>query len=104
MNISRYSSLAALILILLACVLSTALGYGWHQLKLSEANQHQHDRLQQRLTSTLQGALRDYLASGDPVRLASAEGARRQAINQLDHLDSPQTTPLRAELELRARR
>jgi methyl-accepting chemotaxis protein len=99
-NISRYSSLAALILILLACVLSTALGYGWHQLKLSEANQHQHDRLQQRLTSTLQGALRDYLASGDPVRLASAEGARRQAINQLDHLDSPQTTPLRVELEL----
>ena len=99
MNISRYSSLAALILLLLACVLATALGYGWRQLDRSESSQRQHERLELRLATTLQGALRDYLASGDPVRLASAEGARRLAIGQLEQMSGPSVETLKGQLD-----
>ncbi|KHA54428.1 chemotaxis protein, partial [Aeromonas hydrophila] len=64
-----------------------------------EQAQYQHERLQQRLTGTLQGTLRDYLASGDPLRLTEAEAVRKQALAQLTQQDVALTAQLRTLLE-----
>ncbi|KFN20539.1 methyl-accepting chemotaxis protein [Aeromonas bestiarum] len=99
MKIAHYASLSSLVLLLVAAVQAGALFHGWQQLNRAEQAQHQHERLQQRLTGTLQGTLRDYLASGDPLRLTEAEGVRKQALAQLAQQDEQLTTPLRALLE-----
>ncbi|MGY3894273.1 methyl-accepting chemotaxis protein [Aeromonas enterica] len=99
MKIAHYASLSSLILLLVAAVQAGALFHGWQQLSRAEQAQHQHERLQQRLTGTLQGTLRDYLASGDPLRLTEAEGVRKQALAQLTQQDAALTAPLRALLE-----
>nr|WP_276556182.1 methyl-accepting chemotaxis protein [Aeromonas piscicola] len=88
-----------MVLLLVAAVQAGALFHGWQQLNRAEQAQHQHERLQQRLTGTLQGTLRDYLASGDPLRLTEAEGVRKQALAQLAQQDEQLTAPLRALLE-----
>lgn len=72
MKIAHYASLSSLVLLLVAAVQAGALFHGWQQLNRAEQAQHQHERLQQRLTGTLQGTLRNYLASGDPLRLTEA--------------------------------
>ncbi|MCW0504489.1 methyl-accepting chemotaxis protein [Aeromonas piscicola] len=99
MKIAHYASLSSLVLLLVAAVQAGALFHGWQQLNRAEQAQHQHERLQQRLTGTLQGTLRDYLASGDPLRLTEAEGVRKQALAQLAQQDEQLTAPLRALLE-----
>ncbi|MGY3911282.1 methyl-accepting chemotaxis protein [Aeromonas piscicola] len=99
MKIAHYASLSSLVLLLVAAVQAGALFHGWQQLNRAEQAQHQHERLQQRLTGTLQGTLRDYLASGDPLRLTEAEGVRKQALTQLAQQDEQLTAPLRALLE-----
>ncbi|CAM3861494.1 methyl-accepting chemotaxis protein [Aeromonas bestiarum] len=99
MKIAHYASLSSLVLLLVAAVQAGALFHGWQQLNRAEQAQHQHERLQQRLTGTLQGTLRDYLASGDPLRLTEAEGVRKQALAQLAQQDAALTAPLRALLE-----
>lgn len=99
MKIAHYASLSSLVLLLVAAVQTGALFHGWQQLNRAEQAQHQHERLQQRLTGTLQGTLRDYLASGDPLRLTEAEGVRKQALAQLAQQDEQLTAPLRALLE-----
>jgi methyl-accepting chemotaxis protein len=98
-KIAHYASLSSLVLLLVAAVQAGALFHGWQQLNRAEQAQHQHERLQQRLTGTLQGTLRDYLASGDPLRLTEAEGVRKQALAQLAQQDEQLTAPLRALLE-----
>ncbi|WP_421160391.1 methyl-accepting chemotaxis protein [Aeromonas dhakensis] len=95
MKIAHYASLSSLALLLVAAVQVAALWHGWQQLNQAELAQHQHERLQQRLTGTLQGTLRDYLASGDPLRLTEAE----QALAQLSQQDEALTTSLRTLLE-----
>ena len=65
----------------------------------AEQAQYQHERLQQRLTGTLQGTLRDYLASGDPLRLTEVEAVRKQALAQLSQQDVALIAPLRTLLE-----
>ncbi|HCT2504990.1 TPA: HAMP domain-containing protein [Aeromonas dhakensis] len=99
MKIAHYASLSSLALLLVAAVQVAALWHGWQQLNQAELAQHQHERLQQRLTGTLQGTLRDYLASGDPLRLTEAEGVRKQALAQLSQQDEALTTSLRTLLE-----
>nr|WP_277606801.1 methyl-accepting chemotaxis protein [Aeromonas sp. MR7] len=88
-----------MVLLLVAAVQAGALFHGWQQLNRAEQAQHQHERLQQRLTGTLQGTLRDYLASGDPLRLTEAQALRKQALAQLAQQDAALTAPLRALLE-----
>ncbi|EKP0276739.1 HAMP domain-containing protein [Aeromonas bestiarum] len=99
MKIAHYASLSSLVLLLVAAVQAGALFHGWQQLNRAEQAQHQHERLQQRLTGTLQGTLRDYLASGDPLRLTEAQALRKQALAQLAQQDAALTAPLRALLE-----
>jgi methyl-accepting chemotaxis protein len=98
-KIAHYAALSSLVLLLVASVQVAALFHGWQQLDQAEQAQRQHDRLQQRLSGPLQGALRDYLASGDPLRLTEAQGVRRQALGQLPPQDDPLSAPLRALLE-----
>lgn len=99
MKIAHYASLSSLVLLLVAGVQVGALFHGWQQLDQAEQAQHQHERLQQRLTDTLQGTLRDYLSSGDPLRLAEAQTVRQLALGQLAQQDEQLTAPLRALLE-----
>ncbi|HHQ4568290.1 TPA: methyl-accepting chemotaxis protein, partial [Aeromonas hydrophila] len=99
MKIAHYASLSSLALLLVAAVQVGALWHGWQQLNQAEQAQYQHERLQQRLTGTLQGTLRDYLASGDPLRLTEAEAVRKQALAQLAQQDVALTAPLRSLLE-----
>ncbi|ENK6348787.1 HAMP domain-containing protein [Aeromonas hydrophila] len=99
MKIAHYASLSSLALLLVAAVQVGALWHGWQQLNQAEQAQYQHERLQQRLTGTLQGTLRDYLASGDPLRLTEAEAVRKQALAQLTQQDVALTAPLRTLLE-----
>ncbi|MFM5112570.1 methyl-accepting chemotaxis protein [Aeromonas hydrophila] len=99
MKIAHYASLSSLALLLVAAVQVGALWHGWQQLNQAEQAQYQHERLQQRLTGTLQGTLRDYLASGDPLRLTEAEAVRKQALAQLDQQDVALTASLRTLLE-----
>ena len=99
MKIAHYASLSSLALLLVAAVQVAALWHGWQQLNQAEQAQYQHERLQQRLTGTLQGTLRDYLASGDPLRLTEAEAVRKQALAQLAQQDVALTAPLRSLLE-----
>ncbi|HHO2175857.1 TPA: methyl-accepting chemotaxis protein, partial [Aeromonas hydrophila] len=99
MKIAHYASLSSLALLLVAAVQVGALWHGWQQLNQAEQAQYQHERLQQRLTDTLQGTLRDYLASGDPLRLTEAEAVRKQALAQLTQQDVALIAPLRTLLE-----
>ena len=99
MKIAHYASLSSLVLLLVAGVQATALFHGWQQFNRAEQAQRQQERLQQQLSGPLQGALRDYLGSGDPLRLAEAQGVRQQALSLLAQQDGSQTSPLRALLE-----
>ncbi|MNO79260.1 Methyl-accepting chemotaxis protein CtpL [compost metagenome] len=99
MKIAHYASLSSLVLLLVAGVQATALYHGWQQFNRAEQAQRQQERLQQQLSGPLQGALRDYLGSGDPLRLAEAQGVRQQALALLAQLDGQQADPLRARLE-----
>ncbi|WP_346814810.1 methyl-accepting chemotaxis protein [Aeromonas hydrophila] len=99
MKIAHYASLSSLALLLVAAVQVGALWHGWQQLNRAEQAQYQHERLQQRLTGTLQGTLRDYLASGDPLQLTEAEAVRKQALAQLTQQDVALTAQLRTLLE-----
>ncbi|MGY3859691.1 methyl-accepting chemotaxis protein [Aeromonas intestinalis] len=99
MKIAHYASLSSLILLLVAATQATALFHGWQQLNDTEQDQRQHERLQQRLSGPLQEALRDYLGSGDPLRLTEAQGVRKQALGQLEQQDPEQSAPLRTLLE-----
>lgn len=99
MKIAHYASFSSLVLLLVAAVQVGALWHGWQQLNQAEQAQYQHERLQQRLTGTLQGTLRDYLASGDPLRLTEAEAVRKQALAQLTQQDVALTAQLRTLLE-----
>ncbi len=99
MKIAHYASLSSLVLLLVAGVQAAALFHGWQQFNRAEQAQRQQERLQQQLSGPLQGALRDYLGSGDPLRLAEAQGVRQQALSLLAQQDGSQTSPLRALLE-----
>ncbi|MFQ2099930.1 methyl-accepting chemotaxis protein [Aeromonas sanarellii] len=99
MKIAHYASLSSLVLLLVAGVQATALFHGWQQFNRAEQAQRQQERLQQQLSGPLQGALRDYLGSGDPLRLAEAQGVRQQVLSLLAQQDGSQTSPLRALLE-----
>lgn len=99
MKIAHYASLSSLVLLLVAGVQAAALLHGWQQLDRAEQTQRQHERLQQRLSGPLQGALRDYLSSGDPLRLIEAQGVRKQALGQLAQQDPALSSPLHALLE-----
>ncbi|WP_429107206.1 methyl-accepting chemotaxis protein [Aeromonas media] len=99
MKIAHYASLSSLVLLLVAGVQATALYHGWQQFNRAEQAQRQQELLQQQLSGPLQGALRDYLGSGDPLRLAEAQGVRQQALALLAQLDGQQADPLRARLE-----
>ncbi|MGY4108823.1 methyl-accepting chemotaxis protein [Aeromonas encheleia] len=99
MKIAHYATLSSLVLLLVAGVQAAALFHGWQRLQQTEQAQRQHERLQQQLTGPLQGKLRDYLDSGDPLRLAEAQGIRKQALGQLARQEASPSTPLRALLE-----
>ena len=99
MKIAHYASLSSLVLLLVAGVQAAALFHGWQQFNRAEQAQRQQERLQQQLSGPLQGALRDYLGSGDPLRLAEAQGVRQQALALLAQLDGQQAGPLHARLE-----
>ena len=99
MKIAHYASLSSLVLLLVAGVQAAALFHGWQQFNRAEQAQRQQERLQQQLSGPLQGALRDYLGSGDPLRLAEAQGVRQQALALLAQLDGQQAGPLHAQLE-----
>ena len=99
MKIAHYASLSSLVLLLVAGTQAAALFHGWQQLNETEQAQSQHERLQQRLSGPLQEALRDYLGSGDPLRLTEAQGIRKQALGQLEQQDPEQSAPLHTLLE-----
>ncbi|MCH7370492.1 MULTISPECIES: methyl-accepting chemotaxis protein [Aeromonas] len=99
MKIAHYAALSSLVLLLVAGIQAAALFHGWQQLDQAEQTQRQHERLQQRLNGPLQGALRDYLGSGDPLRLAEAQGIRKQAIDQLEQQEASPSASLRTLLE-----
>uniref|UniRef100_UPI0025B736B1 methyl-accepting chemotaxis protein n=1 Tax=Aeromonas caviae TaxID=648 RepID=UPI0025B736B1 len=99
MKIAHFASLSSLVLLLVAGVQATALYHGWQQFNHSAQAQRLQERLQQQLSGPLQGALRDYLGSGDPLLLAQAQGVRQQALALLSRLEDPQTQPLNARLE-----
>ncbi|WP_430481192.1 methyl-accepting chemotaxis protein [Aeromonas caviae] len=99
MKIAHYASLSSLVLLLVAGVQAAALYQGWQQFNRAEQAQRQQEQLQRQLSGPLQGALRDYLGSGDPLLLAQALGVRQQALALLSSLEDPQTQPLNARLE-----
>ena len=99
MKIAHFASLSSLVLLLVAGVQATALYHGWQQFNHSAQAQRLQERLQQQLSGPLQGALRDYLGSGDPLLLAQSQGVRQQALALLSRLEDPQTQPLNARLE-----
>ena len=83
MKIAHYATLSSLVLLLVAGVQAAALFHGWQRLQQTEQAQRRHEHLQQQLTGSLQGKLRDYLDSGDPLRLAEAQGIRKQALERM---------------------
>ena len=91
MKIAHYASLSSLVLLLVAGVQATALYQGWQQFNQAEQAQREQEHLQRQLSGPLQGALHDYLGSGDPLRLAEAQGVRQQALALLSRLEDPQT-------------
>ncbi len=99
MKIAHFASLSSLVLLLVAGVQAAALYQGWQQFNRAEQAQRQQERLQRQLSGSLQGALRDYLGSGDPLLLAQAQGVRQQALALLPSQDDTLTGPLRARLE-----
>ncbi|MGS3182711.1 methyl-accepting chemotaxis protein [Aeromonas taiwanensis] len=99
MKIAHYASLSSLVLLLVAGVQAAALYQGWQQFNRAEQAQRQQEQLQRQLSGPLQGALRDYLGSGDPLLLAQAQGVRQQALALLPSLEDPQTQPLKTRLE-----